>query len=1007
MKYKSAGIPRNAIAIAVSLLISSVAYGQSAEGTINGKGKAGEKVTIVSTETGSSRVVTIDNAGNFNVSKMPPGTYKVTSGGVTKEITVAIGSGTNVVMTSNDAPQRIVVSGRRVVIDMNSTETSTVFSADQMAALPVAKDPNSVALLAPGVTKGDSNLGAGNLPSFGGASVAENGYYINGFDVTNIRNFLSYANLPFDAIGSQQIKSGGYGAEYGRSLGGIISLSTKRGTNQWKGGSSVYWNPNALVNSRKNVKNRDIDPATGYPDQIYLTHNTGRTYDAITANAYIGGPIIKDKLFVYGLVTADRWSGNSYGLYNSNNSKGGKPNGMIKLDFTPSDMHRFELTAISNKEESDFYSYSHPKIKDASGALVSDKQYNYVTRHVGDKVTQNIESGGNVLIGKYTAYVTDNLTVSGLVGKVDHLLGRVTDSRKSLSCPVVLDESLNEVGCWTGPFPGPSVRDTTAPDDKDERRAYRFDIDYNIGNHNIRAGVDNQRFESTQAGSTPYTGGVYWRYYKGNPTGTVNGVVGAVAPNAGYIRGRTSSSTSGSFQVNNSAFYVEDNWKVNKNLFVSSGLRAETFDNKNAAGVSFIKKERMLAPRLGFAYDVTGAGDTKVYGNLGRYFIPVASNTNIRATRGESFIQRFYGYSSKDPVTQAPIGLTAPIGIPQIVSDGSLPNPATIADINLKPMNQDEVMLGFQRALNKEWTFGVKGIHRRINDGMDDYCSHIGFDNWAKDKGYKNFDSSTMATCMMVNPGNDVTLMIDVNNDGKLVKSTVPASYLGLAKYTRLHNSLEFTLDRPFDGKWGLSGSYVLARTTGTAEGYVNSVINQEDAGITQDFDFGSLTDGSNGRLSNDRRHTIKVFGNYALTDTLRAGFNGSVTSGRPTSCIGFVPSYRPDYSDAQNYTTASSYYCLNSEGKSVLRQRGTAGETPWLATVDFQLAYMPKMSHGKLTVAMDIFNIFNSQRPVETIEVNDYSRETVATGKRNPNYGLPSGFQAPRSVRFTARYEF
>jgi hypothetical protein len=1002
MKFKTSGIPRNAIAIAVSLLISSVAYGQSAEGTINGKGKAGEKVTIVSTETGSSRVVTIDTSGNFNVSKMPPGTYKVTSGGITKQITVSIGSGTNVVMTTNDTPQQVVVSGRRVAIDMNSTETSTVFTAEQMSALPVAKDPNAVAMLAPGVSKGDPNLGAGNLPSFGGASVAENGYYINGFDVTNIRNFLSYANLPFDAIGSQQIKSGGYGAEYGRSLGGIISLSTKRGTNTWKGGASVYMNPEALVSGRKNVKN--LDPE--YPN-TYSIYNSGRTYDSTTANAYIGGPLIADKLFVFGLVSADRWSANTFGQTNSRQSSGGTPNGLLKIDFTPSDMHRIELTAITNKEESNFINYNHPVTAGADGILVPDPKYHYTTNHIGDdKNYQNVQSGGQVLIGKYTAYVTDNLTVSGLVGKVDHLLGRVIDTRATSNCPVVLDEALNEVGCWAKPWPGTSTRDKRAPDDKDERRAYRFDIDYNIAGHNIRAGIDNQKFLSTQAGST-IAGGSYWRYYPGNATGTVNGVVGAVAPGQGYARQRITASTSGSFEVNNSAFYIEDNWKVNKSLFLSGGLRAETFNNKNADGVSFIKKDRMLAPRFGFAYDLTGAGDTKVFGNLGRYFIPVASNTNIRATRGESFIQRFYGYAAKDPITQAPVGLTASIGAPQVTSDGALPNPATIADINLKPMNQDELMLGFQRALSKEWIVGVKGIHRRINDGMDDYCSHIGFENWAKDKGYTKFKSSTMATCMMVNPGNDVTLMIDVNNDGKLVQSTVPAKYLGLAKYTRLHNSLEFTLDRPFDGKWGMSSSYVLSRTTGTAEGYVNSVINQEDSGATQDFDFGSLTDGSNGRLSNDRRHTFKVFGNYAITDSLRAGFNATATSGRPTSCIGFVPADRPDYSDAKNYTTASSYYCLNKDGKSVLVPRGTAGETPWLATLDFQLAYMPKIGHGKLTFAMDIFNLFNSQRPVELVEQNDYSSDTIATGKRNPNYGQPSAFQAPRSVRFTARYEF
>jgi hypothetical protein len=127
----------------------------------------------------------------------------------------------------------------RSIIDVRSVESNTVFTQEQIRNLPVARDVNSVALLAPGVVKGDAGLGAGGIPSFGGASVAENGYYINGFDVTNIRNFLSYADLPFDAIGEQQIKTGGYGVEYGRSLGGVISLSTKRGTNEWKGGTSV------------------------------------------------------------------------------------------------------------------------------------------------------------------------------------------------------------------------------------------------------------------------------------------------------------------------------------------------------------------------------------------------------------------------------------------------------------------------------------------------------------------------------------------------------------------------------------------------------------------------------------------------------------------------------------------------------------------------------------------------------------------------------------------------
>lgn len=499
---------------------------------------------------------------------------------------------------------------------------------------------------------------------------------------------------------------------------------------------------------------------------------------------------------------------------------------------------------------------------------------------------------------------------------------------------------------------------------------------------------------------------MYWRYVT-STNGTVNGVANAVAPGKSYLRRRLILSTSGAFEVENNAMYIEDTWKVNKNLMAYGGLRSESFDNRNGDGVSFVKKDNLLAPRLGFSLNAKGDGSLKIYGNLGRYYIPVASNTNIRMTRGELFEHRFYSFASKDPRTQAPVGLGPEIGSAQIIGDGKLANPATIADRKLSPMNQDELILGFQQALTKDWTFGMKGISRRIKSGMDDYCSHIGFENWAKDKGYANFDSSTMAQCILLNSSKDVTLMIDVNNDGKLVESTMPAKYLGLSKYTRTHNALEFTLERPFDGKWGVQGSYTLAKTRGSAEGYVNSVINQEDAGVSQDFDFGSLTDGSNGYLSNDRRHTIKVFGNYMINDQLRLGMNAVASSGRPYSCIGFVPASRLDYSDAVGYTTASSYYCLNEKGQSVLVPRGTAGRTPWSARVDMQLSYMPKVGDGKLTLSMDIFNLLNSQQVQEVVERRDYSRDTVSEGKRNPDYGLPSSFQPPRSVRFTARYEF
>ena len=79
----------------------------------------------------------------------------------------------------------------------------------------------------------------GNLASFGGSSVAENAYYVNGFNITNAFNNLAFAQIPFEAIAEQQVKTGGYGAEFGRSTGGVVNLITKRGTNAFSAGGAI------------------------------------------------------------------------------------------------------------------------------------------------------------------------------------------------------------------------------------------------------------------------------------------------------------------------------------------------------------------------------------------------------------------------------------------------------------------------------------------------------------------------------------------------------------------------------------------------------------------------------------------------------------------------------------------------------------------------------------------------------------------------------------------------
>jgi len=65
--------------------------------------------------------------------------------------------------------------------------------------------------------------GSRSVLSFGGSSVTENAYYLNGFNVTNPLNYLGGVSLPYGSIDQQETFTGGYGAAYGRSTGALRS----------------------------------------------------------------------------------------------------------------------------------------------------------------------------------------------------------------------------------------------------------------------------------------------------------------------------------------------------------------------------------------------------------------------------------------------------------------------------------------------------------------------------------------------------------------------------------------------------------------------------------------------------------------------------------------------------------------------------------------------------------------------------------------------------------------
>jgi len=979
-----------AVAVTVSLGLAAPAMAASNNaGSIFGKTEAGTQITYKNTKTGVSRTITAKEDGRFNVSSVPSGVYTVTdSQGHTRTIIVNIGSGSRVNFADIET---ISVNGMRMsTIDTSSVESTTVFSAEDVELLPLPRNSVAVALLTPGAIQGGTNFGR-NLPSFGGSSIGENGYYIDGMDVTNLRTLLSFANLPQDSISQTQVKSGGYGVEYGRALGGIINIVTKSGSNDWEFGGAAFYSPNSLRATAKDTYDYNTDQTRAY--------NSDDEYDSLTYNVFGGGPLIEDKLFFYTNIEGRKTDSEGYSEHTSYESSVDTPNYLAKLDWYVNENHLLRLTHINNERTIDRQNYSVAEADEYKGV------------HSAKTTDYEYSDGGTINVLSYTGYITDDLTVTAMYGKLKHQYLKVPNLPGD-DCVAAYDNydgTWTPVGCWpTAQF---TVKDQI--DDEDERTSWKIDATWIVGDHTLKFGYNDELYEATSPGDK-YSGGTYYRYFLADEDlyGTkINGVQLDAGQN--IVRTRTRNTESATFAVENTAWYVEDSWQVTDNLMVYGGLRGETFTNKDAKGEVFIESDQLIAPRIGFAWDMEGDSTKKLFGTFGQYFIPIAANTNIRATRVESTTENYYfhdgGYNADGTPTG---GLGAEMG--SGTSEVQVPNAAKIADKNLEPMSQLELILGYQQEVNDDWTAGVKFMGRTIVNGMDDMCSHDGFTRWAADNGHTNFSPKSMQGCMIVNPGEDITIAMDLNNDGNLVDTTTPASYHGLPEYKRHYLGLEFTANKALSDKWQANFSYVLSKTFGNAEGYVNTGLGQEDAGATQDFDHANFMHGSYGRLPSDRTHQFKAYGIYEVNEEVSISFNLSVVSGIPLSCQGYVSTEGtltpPDGDTSRRYDVnnlkaygASSYYCLNADGEKELGKRGGEGRSNWQIDTDMGVNYKPSWAEG-LTLQATLRNVFNTQRPTFWDQTKDKERAGTAINK---NYLDATSFQAPRRLTLNARYKF
>src|SRR5262245_27576356 len=338
---------------ALVLMGSQVATGASGDGSIVGHLNAAEKSLVAGVEitardpgTGLSRTVKTDAEGAFRFPFLPVGTYTLEamkdgkSLGSLPDVTVSLGVATTADLDLGGESLAVVtVVGSRIVnaVDVTSTESAMNVTREEIDQLPVERDLQSVALLAPGISKGH-NFGGGAGLSFGGSSVAENTIYINGLNVTDFYNRIGFSSVPFAFYKEFQVKTGGYSVEFGHTTGGVINAVTRSGGNKFEIGSEILWEPSFLQTA-----------ATDRPEIMsrYDQYNR-RNYDI-----YPSGPIVQDKLFFFAL-----YEFRDYEPVNTNNSgstlnRGDQNDGFwgAKVDWQINDRNLLSVFGFSDKND--------------------------------------------------------------------------------------------------------------------------------------------------------------------------------------------------------------------------------------------------------------------------------------------------------------------------------------------------------------------------------------------------------------------------------------------------------------------------------------------------------------------------------------------------------------------------------------------------------------------------------------------------------------------------------
>jgi hypothetical protein len=979
--------------ITVGALLCSPVVGAAQEQTGRAEGIVRDQqggvlrgVTVQARNLAVGSVLEVVTAGNgtFRFAPLGPGNYDITAtldgfrparferveillGQIKRlEFRLLIGGVREAASVAADSP----------MLDVMQSARGASLRQDQLAYLPRGLDYTSVVQLVPG-TNVEPKLGG---ISVDGSSAAENRFIIDGIDTSNAMVGLPLQSLNIDNVEEIQIKSSGYGAEYGGSTGGVLNVLTKSGTNAWHGDVRFYFTGDTLDAGPRPTLRRNPQVST---QAEYITYPKD-SYHAFEPGFSVGGPIKIDRAWfylAYQPLVQHTERAVTFALDGSSGTFG-------------QDVTRHLLTASQTLQFG-------PRLRTRAS-------FNYApTRTDGllpaQAGTDSPVSNFDVTIDQpnWTASGTADLAVTPTF----LVSGRVGYTYANLHNENVRDVprygfQFSNIGLLDVPPSLQRVTGFTTDTNNNEylkdslgRLATQVDASWfatGWGEHVFKAGVQaDWTTNDSDKGQKRNAVALFWNRAllgKRGPYGYYRVTTNSVDPRRGTIFvGKAEGSTAGLF--------IQDAWTAGRRLTVNAGLRTEretvpryAKPGGNASPIIEFGFRQKLAPRLGAAYDLRGDGRWKLYGSWG-IFYDIFKYSLSTAFGGLDAVQYAFTLDTYEwPTLLA--NPACPPACPGALIVGPLVG-ANVADDavdpELDPMKLQEAVVGVEHQLQTHLLVSARYVHKQLDRAVEDIGS---------------LDASYNEIYTVGNPG--------------FGRAIVAYPGVALPKAVRRYDGVELAVRRPFANRWAFHLSYLWSRLYGNYSGLSQSDENgRVSPNIARAYDYPAMMFDESGqpvygRLATDRPHQLKGDLVYSTSFGLNVSVFQGVASGLPVTREAAV--------------LPPSYYPMQYLG------RMSEKRTPALARTDLYLQQDIALAHGtRLSAGIGVGNLFNQGTVVSKFVTESesgagltFSEADLYAGRldfqqlfaqqkvlRDPRFLMANGYQPPRNARIMIKWSF